>query len=173
MNAIASAITSLLRMNRLLVLGLSAVLALSSGAAGSWDGQIRVSSAARHTASRTALAANPLRSRVVRGGVYYSKDEVAAYIFAYGCLPTNFITKAEARRLGWRGGPLERYAPGKAVGGDRFGNYERKLPSGQYRECDIDTLRRPRGAKRIVFTADRRLYYTDDHYRTFRRIEGK
>lgn len=173
MNAISSAITSLLNLNKLLVLGLSAVLTVSSSAVGSLDGQIRVPSTARLTAKRTAVAENPLRSRVVRGGVYYSKDEVAAYIFAYGCLPTNFITKAEARRLGWRGGPLERYAPGKAIGGDRFGNYERKLPFGQYRECDIDTLRRPRGAKRIVFTADRRLYYTDDHYRTFRKIENK
>lgn len=120
-----------------------------------------------------SAAATNVAPRVERGGVYYSKDDVAAYIFAFGCLPTNFITKAAARQLGWTGGPLEYYAPGKAIGGDHFGNYERKLPFGRYRECDIDTLRRPRGAKRIIFSNDRRLYYTDDHYRTFRRIERK
>ena len=118
-------------------------------------------------------AATNAVAQVVRGGVYTSKDEVAAYIFAFGCLPTNFITKSEARRLGWSGGPLEPYAPGKSIGGDRFGNYERQLPAGRYRECDIDTLRKPRGAKRIVFSDDRRLYYTEDHYRSFKRIDRK
>ena len=120
-----------------------------------------------------AAAATNAVQKVVRGGVYYSKDDVAAYLFAFGCLPTNFITKAEARRCGWQGGPLEPYARGKAIGGDHFGNYERKLPFGRYRECDIDTLKRPRGAKRIIFSDDRRLYYTDDHYRTFKKIERK
>lgn len=111
--------------------------------------------------------------RVVRGNAYTSKDDVADYLLAFGCLPPNFITKGEARRLGWTGGPLEPYAPGKSIGGDHFGNYEKKLPRGRYRECDIDTLRRPRGAKRIIYSDDRRLYYTGDHYRTFQRINRK
>ena len=110
------------------------------------------------------------RPSIDRGGVYYSRDEVALYVHTYGTLPTNFITKAQARALGWTGGPLEPYAPGKAIGGDHYGNYEGVLPRGSYRECDIDTLRRPRGAKRLVFSRDRRIYYSDDHYRTFERL---
>lgn len=121
-------------------------------------------------ASRNAVGAP---RRVERGRAYTSKDDVADYIFDFGCLPPNFITKAEARRLGWSGGPLEPYAPGKSIGGDHFGNYENKLPRGRYRECDIDTLRCPRGAKRIIYSDDRRLYYTGDHYRTFQRINRK
>lgn len=103
-------------------------------------------------------------------GVYYSKDEVARYIRTYGRLPKNFITKNQARQLGWMGGPLEPFAPGKAIGGDHFGNYENKLPYGRYKECDIDTKGKPRGGKRIIFSDDKRLYYTADHYNTFEKI---
>ena len=118
--------------------------------------------------SRVAV---PAAREVVREGEYTSKDDVARYIKQFGALPRNFITKSQARALGWRGGPLEPYAPGKSIGGDRFGNYERRLPSGSYRECDIDTRGKPRGAKRIVFTPDRRVYYTDDHYKTFKEVK--
>ena len=115
-------------------------------------------------------AAPPAAPQVVREGEYTDKDHVCWYIVAFGALPKNFITKAEARRLGWQGGPVEPYAPGKSIGGDRYGNYERTLPEGRYRECDIDTRGRPRGAKRIVFSDDRRVYYSDDHYQTFKRL---
>lgn len=108
--------------------------------------------------------------QVVAEGEYTDKEGIASYIVLFGKLPRNFITKGEARKLGWQGGPLEPYAPGKSIGGDRFGNYERVLPQGSYRECDVDTRGRPRGAKRIVYTTDRHVYYSDDHYRTFKRI---
>ena len=76
------------------------------------------------------------------------------------------------KELGWKGGPLEPYVPGKSIGGDRFGNYERRLPAGAYRECDIDTRGRPRGAKRLVFTQDgKKIYYTHDHYSTFEEVK--
>ena len=115
-------------------------------------------------------------AQIVRDGEYTSKEDVAAYIRLYnGALPRNFITKSAARALGWHGGPLEPYAPGKSIGGDRFGNYERRLPrlnGGYYRECDIDTKGRPRGAKRLVFTQrGQRIYYTDDHYQTFKEVK--
>ena len=113
---------------------------------------------------------------VVKDGEYTSRDDVALYIRTYkGALPRNFITKREARALGWTGGPLEPFAPGKSIGGDRFGNYERRLPAlsdGFYKECDIDTRGRPRGAKRLVFTSKgQRIYYTEDHYRTFKELK--
>ena len=91
-------------------------------------------------------------------GTYTTKDDVALYIHTYGHLPSNFITKKDAQALGWPGGSLEPYAPGKCIGGSRFGNYEGLLPEADgrtYTECDIDTLGADsRGAKRIVFSND-------------------
>jgi len=117
----------------------------------------------------------PADAEVARDGEYCSKGEVATYIRRFGgALPKNFITKSQARALGWRGGPLEPFAPGKSIGGDRFGNYERRLPAGSYKECDIDTKGKPRGAKRLVFTVrGERIYYTHDHYKTFEEIKEK
>ena len=108
---------------------------------------------------------------IAADGEYTSRDQVAQYLREYRRLPKNVITKAEARKLGWSGGPLEPYAPGKSIGGDRFGNYEGRLPRGRYRECDIDTRGRPRGAKRLVYSEDiQRIYYTGDHYKTFKGV---
>jgi guanyl-specific ribonuclease Sa len=124
-----------------------------------------------------AVATNAAaRVQVVRDGEYTSKEDVAAYVRQFkGALPRNFITKNAARALGWQGGPLEPYAPGKSIGGDRFGNYEQRLPrlnGGFYKECDIDTKGRPRGAKRLVFTQKgQRIYYTEDHYQTFKEVK--
>ena len=104
-------------------------------------------------------------------GSYTTKEDVALYLHVYHQLPENFITKNEARDLGWEGGGLEDYAPGMCIGGDRFGNYEGLLPDAEGRtwtECDIDTLgKNSRGAKRIVFSNDGLIYYTDDHYESF------
>lgn len=104
-------------------------------------------------------------------GSYTTCEDVALYLETYGELPDNFITKNEAKALGWEGGSLEPYAPGKCIGGDKFGNYEGLLPkeSGRtYRECDIDTLGAgSRGAKRIVYSNDGLIYYTEDHYESF------
>lgn len=108
-------------------------------------------------------------------GIYTSKEDVALYIHTYGCLPQNFMTKDEARNLGWEGGSLEEFAPGMCIGGDRFGNYEGLLPDDRdYTECDIDTLgAQKRGAKRIVFSDDGLIYYTDDHYESFELLYGE
>ena len=108
-------------------------------------------------------------------GIYTSKEDVALYIHTYGCLPQNFMTKDEARELGWEGGSLEEFAPGMCIGGDRFGNYEGLLPDDRdYTECDIDTLgAQKRGANRIVFSDDGLIYYTDDHYESFELLYGE
>ena len=115
-------------------------------------------------------------AEIDKDGEYYSKDEVALYIYTYQKLPQNYITKKEAQKLGWEGGKLEPYAPGKAIGGDRFGNYEGLLPEKKgrtYTECDIDTKGKSRGAKRIVFSNDGLIYYTEDHYDTFTLLYGE
>jgi len=113
---------------------------------------------------------------VIESGSYTSKDDVALYIHLFGHLPGNFITKAQASALGWTGGGLDAYAPGKCIGGDYFGNYEGLLPkkSGRtFAECDIDTLgASSRGAKRIVFSNDGLVYYTPDHYESFTLLYG-
>ena len=110
-------------------------------------------------------------------GTYTTKEDVALYFHLYGHLPRNFITKNEAEKLGWPGGSLEPYAPGMCIGGSRFGNYEGLLPEAEgrtYTECDIDTLgAEKRGAKRIVFSNDGLIYYTEDHYETFELLYGE
>jgi len=110
-------------------------------------------------------------------GSYTSREDVALYLRTYGRLPDNFITKAQARDLGWPGGDLRPYAPEKAIGGDRFGNFEGLLPNKKgrtYYECDIDTMgKSSRGAKRLVYSNDGLIYYTDDHYESFIRLYGE
>lgn len=110
-------------------------------------------------------------------GWYYSAADVALYIHTYGHLPGNYITKSEARALGWSSGSVEKYAPGYAIGGDKFGNKEGLLPKAsgrQYYECDIDTNGgKSRGAKRIVFSNDGLIYYTTDHYESYTLLYGE
>lgn len=112
-----------------------------------------------------------------RDGSYTSKEDVALYIYTYGCLPNNFVTKDTARDAGWNGGGLDRYLPGMCIGGDRFGNREGLLPDApgrKWTECDINTLGADsRGAERIVFSNDGLIYYTGDHYESFELLYGE
>lgn len=89
-------------------------------------------------------------------------------------LPDRYVTKREAERLGWRpGSDLCRVARGKTIGGDRFGNYERRLPVVQgrvWREADLDFNCGRRGAKRLLFSSDGLIYVTIDHYESFREV---
>ena len=116
------------------------------------------------------------QAAIAENGSYTSKEDVALYIHTYGHLPENFITKEEAYDLGWQSeGTLDEVAPGKSIGGDRFGNYEGVLPdvSGRtYYECDIDYVSGNRNAKRIVYSNDGEVYYTEDHYNTFEHLYG-
>lgn len=110
-------------------------------------------------------------------GEYTTKEDVALYIHLYGHLPSNFVTKKQAQSQGWKGGSLENYFPGCSIGGDVFGNREGLLPKKdgrKYYECDIDTKgAKSRGAKRIVFSNDGLVYYTDDHYESFTLLYGE
>ena len=79
---------------------------------------------------------------------------------------------AEARatlELIQKGGPFPH-----AKDGAVFGNREGLLPKqkrGYYREYTVRTPKvRTRGAKRIVKGASGELFYTDDHYNSFKRI---
>ena len=110
-------------------------------------------------------------------GEYDSKDEVALYIHLYGHLPSNYVTKTKAKKAGWDGGALNRVLPGKSIGGGGYQNLEGRLPNApgrEWKECDIDTAdKSSRGAKRIVFSNDGLIYYTDDHYESFELLYGE
>lgn len=111
------------------------------------------------------------------GESYTSKDEVATYILEFEELPPNYITKKEARELGWEAekGNLWEVTDGKSIGGDRFGNREGLLPEAEgriYYECDIDYDGGFRGPKRLVYSNDGLIYYTEDHYKSFEKIGG-
>jgi ribonuclease T1 len=75
----------------------------------------------------------------------------------------------EALRLVKSGGPF-RYQQDAKI----FGNREGLLPKrerGYYREYTVKTPgARDRGARRIVAGRGGEYYYSDDHYRSFRRI---
>ena len=105
------------------------------------------------------------------GEYYYDLENVVLYLYIYDELPPNYITKNEARDLGWQGGSVEDYMDGAAIGGDRFGNREGLLPEApgrSYTECDIDTDGYgSRGARRLVFSSDGLYFYSSDHYESF------
>jgi len=90
-------------------------------------------------------------------------------------LPPKFVTKDQARKLGWKpGSNLWGYdrLKGKSMGGDVFGNREGKLPNGKrgWREADLDYKGGRRGAKRIVYSDDGLRMITVDHYKTFKEV---
>lgn len=89
-------------------------------------------------------------------------------------LPARYLTKEDARRLGWEPGTdLCTVARGRAIGGNRFGNRERRLPEKRDRkwyEADIDFYCGSRGPKRLVWSNDGLLYLTVDHYQSFKAV---
>ena len=91
-----------------------------------------------------------------------------------GRLPDRYLTKEAAARAGWKpGDDLCRVAPGKAMGGDRFGNRERRLPAASGRlwyEADLDFNCGRRGAKRLLWSNDGLIYVSVDHYQNFKRV---
>ena len=114
-------------------------------------------------------------SEISEDKAYTSKEDVAAYIHRYKKLPSNYISKKEAEDKGWitKECNLWEVCPGKSIGGSSFGNYENKLPKKdgrKYYECDIDYDGGYRNAKRIIYSNDGMIYYTEDHYETFEKL---
>lgn len=126
--------------------------------------------ALRETSAATEKEASEIR--VQETGNYTSKEEVARYLHLYGHLPSNYIAKRAAEEKGWnaREESLDEILPGMSIGGSTFGNYEGLLPSKKgrrYFECDIDYEGGYRNAKRIVYSNDGLIFYTEDHYQSF------
>ncbi|UKB82886.1 ribonuclease N [Chryseobacterium sp. MEBOG06] len=95
---------------------------------------------------------------------------VISYIKQNHRLPDYYITKNEARRQGWNPskGNLCDAIPGKAIGGDKFGNREGRLPDGgKYFEADVNYHCGGRNADRIIYTSDGDVYLTKNHYKSF------
>ncbi|AHF15685.1 ribonuclease domain-containing protein [Niabella soli] len=97
---------------------------------------------------------------------------VVPYVKQTGHLPDYYITKREARNQGWEpsSGNLCNVLPGRAIGGDRFSNRERALPEKEGRkwfEADINFSCGRRNADRLLFSNDRLVFVTKDHYQTF------
>jgi len=112
---------------------------------------------------------------VEKDGVYSTPELVAAYIHTFHKLPSNFITKNEASKLGWNSkeGNLWDVTDEMSIGGDKFGNYEGLLPKAkgrQWYECDVNYYGGYRGAERILYSNDGLIYYTDDHYESFTQL---
>ena len=111
-------------------------------------------------------------------GQFTSKEDVALYIHTYGKLPSNYITKSEAKKIGWKAskGNLQKLCAGCSICGDQFTNREGHLPSKDgrvYYECDIDYQGGRRNGLRIVYSNDGLIYYTQDHYNTFELLYGE
>ena len=169
------------------VLGLALLWGKSTGEAGIPENEATVmdmltavtddSTAPKETITETDESVSE-ETPISEDGTYTTKEEVAEYINLYGHLPSNFITKKEAKKLGWVSseGNLNEVAPGKSIGGDYFGNYEGLLPESDdrdYYECDIDFDGTYRNEKRIVFSNDGLIYYTEDHYESFELLYGE
>ncbi len=117
-------------------------------------------------------AETEILSSVEWGQSYTTPEDVAEYLHIYSELPPNFITKNEAKKLGWDSskGNLWDVAPNMSIGGDTFGNREGLLPDGKYYECDVNYNGGYRGAERLIFSKDGAIYYTNDHYQTFEQL---
>ena len=113
--------------------------------------------------------------KVSESGEYTDKDSVALYIHLYGHVPSNYISKTKAREAGWVNtkGNLWDVLPGMSIGGGGFYNDDNMMPDAPGREwfeCDIDYEGGFRNSKRLVYSNDGLIYYTDDHYNTFQRL---
>ncbi|TBM01009.1 ribonuclease N [Hafnia paralvei] len=104
------------------------------------------------------------------------QERVVSYLREHQRLPDFYITKKQARAEGWdaSAGNLCSAVPGRAIGGDRFSNREKRLPQKAkriWREADINYHCGRRQADRLIYSNDGLIYITRDHYRTFTKME--
>lgn len=97
-------------------------------------------------------------------------ETVINYVKSNRKLPDFYLTKNEAKKAGWIPSKqnLCEVLPGKAIGGDNFGNREKLLPqNNQYFEADVNYNCGNRTADRIVYTKNGDVYLSTDHYKSF------
>ena len=127
-----------------------------------------------HTSAQSASQKSKAE-KVVENGQYTDKNSVAYYVHTFGHLPSNYVSKTKARKAGWVSseGNLWEVLPGKSIGGSEFYDDDEQLPykrGRRWTECDIDYNGGFRNAKRIVFSNDGLVFYTNDHYKTFEQL---
>lgn len=124
----------------------------------------------------TALSSSLSKAGAQEENSLESFEDTAEWLVPYlkknGHLPPVFITKKEARDAGWIAseGNLHEVLPGRIIGGDSFGNREKRLPAGKnkrYTECDLHYEGGFRTEDRLVFSSDGFYYVTLDHYESF------
>lgn len=135
------------------------------------------SNSSSHESHTAAQSASPKSKsdKVVENGQYTDKNSVAYYVHTFGHLPSNYVSKTKARKAGWVSseGNLWEVLPGKSIGGSEFYDDDEQLPykrGRRWTECDIDYNGGFRNAKRIVFSNDGLVFYTNDHYKTFEQL---
>ena len=116
---------------------------------------------------------------VTYGECYTSWEEVAAYLLAYGELPINYISLADAKELGYssKKDNMGTVAPEFAIGGSDFANREGLLPAAAgrtWKECDVDMKADgKRGDHRLLYSNDGLVYLTRDRYKSFTEVTKK
>ena len=165
-------------LSSLVVFLLAFCLALLPGCAlwgGAGAGGTASAGGAASAAASGGSAAGAPGVSVSKDGTYTDRDHVALYLHLYQKLPANYISKTKAKKAGWDAekGNLWDVCPGKSIGGGTFYNDDGLLPekSGRtWKECDIDYAGGYRGAKRICYSNDGLIFYTDDHYQSFTQL---
>ena len=137
-------------------------------------GTIETTSDSKYSEANTPTIDESLN--IEEGQSYTEAQDLVDYLEMYGELPPNFITKKEARELGWdaKEGNLWQVAPDASIGGDYFGNYEELLPEDdqrEYYEADVDYEGGHRNAKRLIYSNDGLYFYTEDHYESFEEMK--
>ena len=157
----------------LFVLLLTAVLLLTGCTANALEtAKKRKNTAAPAITAAPTAAPTAVPAPTATPGPMDEAQRIADYLFEYGELPDNFLTKREAQALGWDSSwnYVSDVAPGMSIGGDYFGNYEQKLPvvkGRKYYEADCFYQGGKRNAYRIIYSTDGHVWYTEDHYNTF------
>ena len=163
-------------LRRMLALALALLLAVGglafASAEGDWRDMLRQLYGLSDEDTGGQTSENPKPAEAEFQLPVTDPQQIVNYLDRYGKLPENFITKKEAKALGWdsRYNYVGEVAPGKSIGGDHFGNYDGLLPDRKgrkWRECDVNYRGKKRGTERLIYSNDGLYYYTNDHYQTF------
>ena len=114
----------------------------------------------------------PMRTKKNGTATKYGVGGVDSYLKKVGVLPPNYISKKEADSKGWvrKKGNLSDVLPGRIIGGDVYYNSNSGLPEKNGRiwyEADLEYRSGHRSTDRIVYSSDRLVFLTYDHYETF------
>lgn len=116
-----------------------------------------------------------LRALLAGTATQNGKDGADWWLRHYGMLPDYYMAKQEAESKGWKSylSKLDSIAPGMMITKRIFENRNGHLPLAPGRiwyEADINYTGGFRGLERILFSNDRLIFVTYDHYLTFYEI---